>query len=171
MHVTYRVVDGIVNLRRPEMTAAIVGAIAKAHKATFRVCHFTIQDNHLHLIVEAETKRTLARGLQGLSSRIARSVNRVVGRTGKLFADRYHARELGTPTEVRNALRYVLLNHAKHNGRRIGIDAFCSSGTWFGGWRNAPATNDGRAVAKPVTRLLTVAWKREGRIDAAERPG
>src|SRR5262249_10884764 len=59
-----------------------------------------------------------SRGMQGLTIRLARAINRALGRTGKVFADRYHARILKTPTEVRNAVEYVLQNHAKHLRKR-----------------------------------------------------
>ena len=79
-----------------------------------RMVHFSVQGNHIHLIVEADDKKCLSRGLQGLNVRIARAVNRALGRKGNVFADRYHARILKTPTEVRNAVRYVLNNLRKH---------------------------------------------------------
>jgi putative transposase len=53
-----------------------------------RVVHFTVQSNHLHVIAEARDAMALARGVQALSIRIARAVNRVLGRRGPVFADR-----------------------------------------------------------------------------------
>jgi hypothetical protein len=46
--------------------------------------------------------------------RIARGLNRVMKRSGRVFADRYHSRILRTPSEVRNAVNYVLRNYRKH---------------------------------------------------------
>jgi putative transposase len=93
-----------------------------------------VQGNHIHLIVEAENKRALARGMQGLQIRIAKGLNRVMKRRGKVFSDRYHAHILRTPTEVRNALRYVRENHRKHEaqrGRSVSVevaDVYASGG-------------------------------------------
>ncbi|HKA86723.1 MAG TPA: transposase, partial [Haliangiales bacterium] len=79
-----------------------------------RVVHFTIQKDHIHMIVEAADRTALSRGVQGLASGIARVVNRTAGCAGGLWRDRYHARPLRTPTEVRNCLIYVLRNGLKH---------------------------------------------------------
>jgi hypothetical protein len=68
------------------------------------VVHFSFQENHAHLIVEADDKSSLSRGLNGLSVRLARAYNRVLGRRGRLWAERFHARALRTPREMRRAL-------------------------------------------------------------------
>ena len=75
---------------------------------------FSVQGNHIHLIVEAHDKDALSRGMQGLAIRIAKGINRLSNRKGQIFSDRYHARILRTPTEVRNAVQYVLHNQKKH---------------------------------------------------------
>jgi REP element-mobilizing transposase RayT len=183
-HVTLRIVGKIVSLRRRSLTAIIRDAIAKAHGVDFRVVHFNVESNHLHLIIEASSNLARTRGLQGLEVRLARRLNRAFGRTGKLFADRYHARPLKQPREVRNALRYVL-NNARHHvpdsivHDRTWIDP-CSSAAWFDGWRE-PVVGDtwwkrellGLAppVARPTVWLLTTGWHRHGRLAFDEVPG
>src|SRR5205807_2383895 len=79
-----------------------------------RVVHYSIQGNHLHLLVEAENALALARGMQGLAIRIARRLNRLARRSGPVFADRYHAHPLVSRREVANAVRYVLGNYRHH---------------------------------------------------------
>jgi REP element-mobilizing transposase RayT len=110
-----------------------------------RLCHFSVQKDHLHLIVEAANREALARALQALAIRVARAINRVLGRKGKVFADRYHMRILRTPTEVKNALRYVLDNRWKHNpGDRTflssRISAARSPGSTAPSWRRGPGS-------------------------------
>jgi hypothetical protein len=102
-----------------------------------------VQKDHLHLIVEAANREALSRALQALAIRIARAINRVLGRKGKVSADRYHMRILRTPTEVKNALRYVLDNRWKHKPQRP--DFFveqddCSSLAWLESAVVAPRT-------------------------------
>jgi REP element-mobilizing transposase RayT len=84
----------------------------------YRVSHYSVQGNHLHLLVEARSISALTNGMRALTGRIARGLNRLMARTGPVFADRYHAHVLRTPAEVRNALRYVLGNHESHAARR-----------------------------------------------------
>jgi REP element-mobilizing transposase RayT len=115
VHVTLRVKRGVDSLRGSAMFRVVRRALTAA-KERFgcRLVHFSVQRDHLHLLVEANDRRALSRGLQGLSIRVARAVNRRLGRTGKLFGDRFHARALKTPREAHWAIRYVLLNARKH---------------------------------------------------------
>ena len=118
--------------------------------------------------------------MMAIGTRIALAVNRVGKRSGRVLADRYHVRLLPTPREVRNALRYVLLNARRHatralSGAWVALDP-ASSARWFDGWRGhvpiAAASRTGvRAVARARTWLLAVGWRRHGLIDPADVPG
>jgi REP element-mobilizing transposase RayT len=111
VHVTYRLVRRLPSARRPALFRAIRCAFNAGREAFGgRLCHFSVPKHHLHFIVEAANREALSRALQALAIRIARAINRVLGRKGKVFADCYHMRILRTPTEVRNALRSVLDN-------------------------------------------------------------
>jgi hypothetical protein len=81
--------------------------------------------NHVHLLVEANDRRCLGRGMQGLGVRIAKSLNRVMQRHGSVLRDRYHAHILRTPTETKRARHYLLTN-AHHHYRTIGPDPYSS---------------------------------------------
>ncbi len=105
----------------------------------FRVVRHSVQRDHLHLIVEADDKKALSRGMRGLAIRCALAVNRALGRRGALWGDRYHASALRTPRMVRNALVYVLANAARHLRAVAGLDP-CSSAPWFDGFHDAVAT-------------------------------
>jgi putative transposase len=106
LHVTLRVRSGVASLRSHGVFPVVRKALAAGRERFgFRLVHFSVQSNPLHLIAEARDRRALQRGIQGLSIRVARVVNREFERKGRLFADRYHARALKTPREVRLALR------------------------------------------------------------------
>jgi hypothetical protein len=182
-HVTLRVREGVGRLRRGRVLAVVKRAIrAGGHREDFRVVHYTVQANHLHLIVEAEGAGALAKGMQGLEVRFARGINRVLDRKGKLFAERYHARVLKTPREVRAVLRYVLLNvrhHARGPLASTWIDPY-SSAAWFDGWRESIRPGEPwlrELLAEPAptaaaTRwLLTTGWRRAGLLRFDEVPG
>jgi REP element-mobilizing transposase RayT len=119
VHVTLRARDHVWNLRSRRAYRVIAAALRGVlGRPGFAVAHFSVQGNHLHLIVEADDVRALARGMKALSGRIAMRLNQLMGRRGAVFADRYHAHVLRTPAEVRNALAYVLGNFASHAARR-----------------------------------------------------
>lgn len=180
-HVTLRIAANVEPLRHRVLVKTIRQSIALSHKPEFRVVHFNVETDHLHLIIEAGSNTRRARGIQGLKVRIARRLNRLLRRRGSLFGDRYHARALRTPREVRNAIRYVLTN-AIHHGvapkirELTWIDPY-SSAAWFDGWseRVVPDTPEKREllaepspVARPTVWLLAVGWRRHGAIDFDE---
>jgi putative transposase len=128
-----------------------------------------VQDDHVHLLVEADDKHKLSAGMRGLAIRIARSVNKFLGRKGDFWSDRYHARALKTPREVRNVIVYILMNHRKH-GHVAALDPR-SSAAWFDGFRGAitrPPPDP--PIRAPQTWLASVGWKRHGLIDISESP-
>ena len=181
LHVTLRVREDVPSLRSVEIYLAIENAIRAGNdRFGFRAIEFSVITNHLHFIVEAESRRALSRGMQGLTIRIAKAINRILKRTGKVFADRFQSRELTTPTEVRNALLYVL-NNAKHHTNvppegwvPRQVDPF-SSAKWFPGW-DGPVESlrlaSTRPGAEPRTWLLRTGWKRLGLLSpqAVPRP-
>ena len=61
--------------------------------------------------------------MNGLGVRVAKGLNRVMGRSGKVLDERYHGHILRTPTEVRNARVRILTTNAERHfgveGRRI----------------------------------------------------
>src|SRR5688572_10636699 len=129
-----------------------------------RIVHYSIQTNHLHLIVEADDRRALAKGMQGLLVRIAKNLNkRCWDRKGKVFADRYHSREVKSLREVRNVLVYVLRNAPKHGNHFVGMDEY-SSGAWFDGWERAPSSPPGPRTlvtcVPPRGWAMRIGWRR-----------
>jgi hypothetical protein len=182
VHVTVRVVPAVGKLRRRIAYRCVNDALLRcAIRRDVRVVHVSIQNTHLHLLVEADDATALARGMQAFEISAARRLNRATGRRGKVFADRYHARAITTPRAARHALAYVLNNWRKHRedaGRGWKIDPF-SSGVTFDGWRGLTHVAGFRLprgylalpVAFPTGWLLTRGWRRHGLVDVRERPG
>ena len=170
VHVTLRAASGLPSLRDSEVFAPLRRAFGAASRNSFRVLQFSVQSDHLHLLVEADTPTRLARGVQGLAVRAAKAINHGLRRHGRVWAERYHAHVLKTPREVRNALVYVLNNFRKHVPGARGLDPR-SSAAWFTGWRTAvPKLIGGSPVAAPRTWLAAVGWRRRGLIGVDEAP-
>jgi REP element-mobilizing transposase RayT len=177
VHVTLRIAADVPNLRRNAFHLALVNTLrAGSTRPGFRMCHFVVMGNHMHLLVEAESTRDLSRGVQGLCVRLAGCINRLARRSGRVFADRYHTHVLRSPTEVHRAIGYVLLNRRKHEAERSSyvphdftVDGF-SSAAWFDGFaivpRNAAAWRQAHAppVAPPQTWLLRHGWLELGPV-------
>jgi REP element-mobilizing transposase RayT len=144
--------DHVWNLRSGRAFRRLQACIEKSRgRFGARLIEFSVQGNHLHLIVEADGMESLSRGMQGLCIRIAKALNAMMGRAGKVFADHYHSRLLRSPTELANAIAYVLHNHLHHFGGR-GRDPYSSE---------APAARG--VLAEPRSWLLRVGWRRARR--------
>ena len=176
LHVTVRLIDGLPSMRTLEALAVLKERFrAVLGRDGFRLVHYSIQSNHLHLLVEAGGKEALSRGMQGLLVRVARGLNRLWNRSGSIFAERYHAVILDRPTKVRNAIRYVLNNARKHGARITTLLDRFASGAWFDRWSgpipNAP--DEPKPVSAPKTWLLNTGWWQHAgpTIDPMSAPG
>ena len=171
VHVTLRAVRGLASLRSDRVFSALLDAFIAASHGSFRVVQFSVQTDHVHVIIEADSGAQLRRGLNRLACRAARAVNRACRRSGAVWGERYHGRALRTPREVRNGLVYVLLNFRKHLRAPPGIDPR-SSGAWFDGWADEVPPHTGPCPVVPArTWLASVGWRRAGgRISVDETP-
>ena len=180
VHVTLRVVAGLPSLRERRNFRVIRAALGLARAGDARIVQYSVQSNHLHLIVESADNTSLARGIQALSIRLAHRLNRLFGRSGRVFADRFHGRPLRTPLEMKRALAYVLNNYRRHAdsaGPRLPLSFVdpCSSALWFEGWDPewSHAPPDPRAPRDPLpgipsgtvaarSFMLRSGWRRHG---------
>ena len=179
INITQRLVEGLPNIRTPQIMYAFARAVELAKRFGLRVVHYDLQPNHIHLVVEAEDKETLSRGMRSLATSLAIAIKKVCGLVGrgKVFKGRYHMHVLKTPTEVKRALRYVIFNLAKHEKCGASVDPYSSihSLERLEGlvteaeyermrndtrkrppWHHAVA----HAVSKASTYLLAVGWRK-----------
>lgn len=177
VHVTLHVCDDVYRLRSRRCFAVICAALAAAReKHGLRVIAFNVEGNHLHLIVEPDGAEALSRGMQGLAIRLARGLNRLQGRRGPVFRDRFFAHVLRTPREVRAALAYVLrntVNHFARFGRRLAESFRDRFAVGFFGTVVLPAPAGPPPVSPPRTWLLREGWRlaRPALASAASRAG
>ena len=176
--VTLRLKQNLPSLRTQAVHQVLRQCFVLANEREgFRLCQYSVLNDHLHLIVEARGRRGLSSGMQGLTIRIARSLNRLWERTGKVYSDRFHDHVLVNAKEVRFALLHVLNNARRHGVRFPGsVDPF-SSAAWFDGWkeRGILATakmpvDEELPTADAGTRLLSTAWRRHGLLSVTEIP-
>src|SRR5215831_15326261 len=149
-----------------------------AMRERFRIVHISLQRDHVHMIVEAENKEALAKGMQGFMISAAKHLNRALGdgerrRRGKVFNERYHVEVITSPTQARHTLGYVLGNWRKHKEDQQGlastwlVDPF-STGVLFAGWQELDGQPwmwpiregyDPMIVFRPRSWLLREGWK------------
>jgi REP element-mobilizing transposase RayT len=182
LHVVMRVAPAVGSLRRRKMYRAVREAtITAAQREQFRIVHISLQRTHVHMLVEADHREALARGMQSFQISAARNINTALGdgvrrRRGKVFADRYHVEVITTPTRAHHAIGYILGNWRKHKEDQHGVastwlvDPF-STAILFPDWKELQdkalmwpirETYDPMIVFRPRTWLLAEGWKRGG---------
>jgi hypothetical protein len=180
-----RAASDVASLRRRKLYQAIRWAtVVAAARDDFHIVHLSIQGTHVHLLCEATSRLHLARGMQVFQISAARHINRVLGRRGTVFGDRYHSTIIHTPHQARHALAYVLCNWRKHREHRAAfardwrVDPF-SSAIAFDGWKERadalfgfrpPPTYESLVVWLPRSWLLREGWRRHGLISLREVP-
>jgi REP-associated tyrosine transposase len=196
VHVALRVVPAVGSLRRRDAYRAIREAtitvalreLNAKETGAFRIVHASIQRTHVHLLVEADHKMALSRGMQSFQISAAKHLNRACSkdlderRRGTVFPDRFHQEIIETPTQARHALSYVLNNWRKHRedrGRSWNVDPF-STGVLFSGWKQRADSvllwhwrdsYQPLVVYLPKTWLLRIGWQRGGAlVDWTEVP-
>ena len=169
VHVTLRLARHVWNLRSQRGFAKIEEALRRTRaRGLVRIVHYSVQHDHIHMIVEADDRSTLARGIKGFEVRLAWGLNELMRLKGRTFGDRYYARALRSPREVRRVLVYVINNRVHHKPELEGlgyVDPY-SSGSWFDGWTRRPAMAESacRSTGPPThdgtVWLLTTGWRR-----------
>jgi REP element-mobilizing transposase RayT len=190
LHIALRVVGAVGRLRRPHAYRALRHATWIAgRRDDFRIVQISIQQDHIHLICEAEDRVALSRGMQGFKISAARRLNAEVARErgapaprrGTVFTDRYHVEVICSPTQARNCLAYVMNNWRKHgadHGSPFKRDPYSSS-IVFRAWRedpggciHLPPGYHPLPVRRPQSWLLADGYRRGGPpISWFERPG
>ena len=160
-------------------------------RSDFRIVHLSPEPDHIHLIVEAETNDALAAGVRAFQISAAQQLNRAIGkrrgtkRRGKVFADRYHARLIKSPTQAHHTIAYVVNNWRRHDQdedwgetRFWDVD-YMSSAPSFTGWKELATQRlmhdvdpaERLQVARPQSWLLAAGWQLAGPISMYETPG
>jgi REP element-mobilizing transposase RayT len=185
VHVTLR--SGFRPLRSAFVFPTLRGAIRDLNqrwKERFRVVHFSVQSDHLHLLVEAVDRRALLGGVRGLSVSVARRVNRLVFRRGGCLriagmAVRCPRRE---PSVTRSSTCWGTSGSTNHREAKrwthsLRLPIFRGLQRLQG----SPSRSElrriaGRDVARgspvlePRTWLLRAGWRRHGLISIREAP-
>ena len=118
VHITLRATRGLPSFREQVVARAIAHVIRvmRVVREDFRIVEFSIQTNHLHLIVEADDARALSCAIRSFEARVSKALNHHVlcRKRGKVWEGRYFRVDLQTPRQARHALAYVLQNGHHH---------------------------------------------------------
>jgi len=191
-HVVLRVVKAVGWLRSGKAHRAIRRALANVldYTVRFRIVHYSLQHNHLHLMCEADDKAALADGLKSFQISAAKHLNRELTpkgarrRRGQVFEDRYHVEAITSVAQTKRTLNYVLNNWRKHRRDRTTVGLFdgridpYSSGVWYFDWKERtlpyftfPPGCEQHLTSNPQSWLLNTGYKLGPPLSVYEVPG
>jgi putative transposase len=170
LHITMRLKPRVASLRNRHLLREMRNASQAGKRLGLYIVHFSLLNNHLHMIVETRNNSTLANGMRGFGSKFGKAIRKLTGGMGSVFAGRFHMHVLKTPSEVKGGLEYVLLNYAKHRKLIECIDGFSSAFT-FKPWRELLRNRyhgvldeygfgDWDELSLPQSWLLRIGWQR-----------
>ena len=172
MHMTVRRRDGLPSFRSQRVLRLVHQLMREKNDESFQIVHRSIQSNHIHFVAEARDRRAVSRKMQGFMIAFARRLNAMLKRVGKVWADRYYARDIVGSREMKNVLSYVFNNAKKHGvikkGRRM-LDLF-SDAVLFDGWDEKFIRYgfDDWPKPEPRTRMLRSWWRAHGPLRLGE---
>jgi REP element-mobilizing transposase RayT len=164
MHMTVRRRDGLPSFRSQRVLQLVHQLMREKNDDSFQIVHHSIQSNHIHFVSEARDRRAVIRKMHGFMVAFAKRLNALLGRrAGKVWADRYYARDIVGSREMRNVLAYVFHNARKHGTLRAESkmpDLF-STALVFDGWAEKFVIYgfDDWPRPKPRTQMLRSWWR------------
>ena len=171
MHMTVRRREGLPSFRQQRVLDLVHALMRKKNDDSFQIVHYSIQSNHIHFVSEARDRRAVTRKMQGFMVAFAKRLNKMLERAGKVWADRYYARDILGSREMKNVLSYVFHNAKKHGVIQKGartLDMF-SSAVLFEGWdeKFLRFGFDDWPRPRPRTRMLRSWWRGHGLLKFA----
>lgn len=114
LHLTVKILKDKAGIKNKQTLALLKHAILKARKKGLRIIHFTLEYDHVHLLVEANDNEVLGRGMMVFGVTMAKGINRLKSIKGTVYKHRYHFRKINSPRELKNVLHYIFNNGIKH---------------------------------------------------------
>ncbi len=126
LHITVRLSEGVTSLRSQKAFRVFRNAVKASQVRGLRILQFAVLGNHFHLLAEADNSQDLTSSMKSLNIRLALGLKKLATAKGPVVKDRFDLKILKTPTQVRNALVYILANASKHFKRGKVFDWFSS---------------------------------------------
>lgn len=120
LHLTIKIAKEKSNLKNKEVLSILKRAILNSRKMGLRVIHFTLEYDHIHLLIEAENNHLLGKGMQSFGVTLSKAINKLKKTSGQVYRHRYHFRKITSARQLKNVMNYIFRNGLKH-GTSAGI--------------------------------------------------
>lgn len=126
LHLTIKVRENKADIQNKRILKALHYAIRRARLKGLKIVHYTLEYNHVHLLVESVDNKILHKGMQAFGITIAKAINKIKRTKGAVYKNRYHLRVIDSPRQLKNVLHYIFSNGVKHKRTNSQIDLFNS---------------------------------------------
>ncbi|MEI8348179.1 MAG: transposase [Pseudomonadota bacterium] len=128
VHVVWHLNPHVPPCRRKNILLIFKKAVLKGRLMGLKVIHFSLMNNHLHLLIETENKKALAKALQSFAISFTKRLKNFNGlKKTPIFKERYFCHILKSLREVKHAIHYILMNGKKAGLSRYDIDPYSSA--------------------------------------------
>ena len=126
LHLTVKILKEKSRLRTKPLLQILKRAIQKARAQGLRIHHYTLEHDHVHLIVEAQNNLELGKGMQAFGVCFAKGINKFKAFKGTAYKHRYHLRKINSARDLKTVMRYVFNNSKKHRNSLTMVHPFNS---------------------------------------------
>ncbi|MBC7430062.1 MAG: transposase [Bacteriovorax sp.] len=126
MHLTIKVREYKADIKSKRILRALHHAIIRARLKKLKVIHYTLEYNHVHLLVEASDHKVMHRGMQALGISLSKSINKIKCLKGTVYKHRYHLKRLTSTQQLKNVLHYIFNNGIHHKRTSSILDPYNS---------------------------------------------
>lgn len=126
LHLTVKIEKSKANLKNKNVLAILKKAIFNARRQGLKVIHYSLEYDHIHLIIEADNNRTLGKGMQAFGVTLAKAINRMRKVKGQVYKHRYHFRQITSSRQLKNVMTYIFNNGVKHKTSATALSPFNS---------------------------------------------
>jgi REP element-mobilizing transposase RayT len=128
LHLTVKINRIKADLKNKSTLKVLKRAICNARKKGLRVVHFSLEYDHIHLLIESPNNSTLGRGMQSLGVTMARGINLFKKSEGGVYKHRYHFRKISSSRELKRVMHYIFNNGVKHGTAKNLVNQYHSIG-------------------------------------------
>jgi REP element-mobilizing transposase RayT len=114
LHLTIKIKRIKADLKNKSILIVLKRAIYNARKKGLRVIHFSLEFDHVHLLIEAPDNFILGKGMQSLGVTLVRGINKLGQTSGEVYKHRYHFRKINSTRELKVVMNYIFHNGVKH---------------------------------------------------------
>lgn len=114
LHLTIKVKSIKANIKNKIILHMLKRAILNARRQGLKVIHFSLEYDHVHLLIEADNNLTLGKGMKALGVTLAKRINKFRGLKGAVYKHRYHFRRVGSSAQLKKVMNYIFSNGVKH---------------------------------------------------------